>query len=373
MEFCTESGKENIERELSRLIGYRLLGWSIISLWAVAVVTLFRIFKNYPPAIDSWLLWVAPLLILRALGTAIVHKQLRVAVNIPSSRVMRRYSLLSGVCDGVILLSACILAYSAASVAPAALTIFVMASLASLSLVYMFTPRVTATLMVQVVVPAIALVFAFGVKIPVEFLLLGMFVLVGTALGVNQFKSLYLGQLKSKFAYEKEIFHAAESNFIFNQHWQKMQLAAIDWDRDFVIKSWNPAAEKLFGVPASQAQGKSLDLLFEEGVAAEIRNEWLHGSSYQDCPALRVFSLADDKVATLWYDTPLLHDGELIGIASFVVSAADDVIAKLTPSIKAGLGNPRLGTKSPVLSTAPLPAGVKVLSSGERWGSHAAG
>ncbi len=373
MEFVPENGKENIERELSRLIGYRLLGWSIISLWAVTVVILFRVFKSYPPAIDSWLLWISPLLILRALGSAIVHKQLRVAVHIPSVPVMGRYSLVSGICDGVILLSASIVAFSAATVSPAALIIFVMASLASLSLVYMFTPLVTAVVMVQVAIPAIASVFAFGVDIPVEFLLLGLFVLVGTAVGVNQFKALYLGQLKAKFEYEQEIFRAAESNFIFNQHWQKMQLAAVDWDRDLVIKSWNPAAERLFGFSTSEAQGRSLELLFEPEMAAEIRREWLHSAAHSATPALRVLDLNGVKVTTLWYDTPLFLDGELIGIASFVVNAADEAIAKLIPSAPDGIHSAQVTGKSPALSAAPLPVGVKALSSGERWGSQAAG
>ena len=315
---------DSIERELSRAIGYRLLGWGIITLWAVAVVVLFRLLDSYAPAIDQWLLWVAPVLITRSIGSAVVHKQFRAGVNLPSLTALSRMSLLFGVSDGVILLSLAILLYTSGLATALPLLFAFTTCLAVSAFVYMYTPWVAPVLMALVIVPVLVLTLYLGVNLPPELLAACIGVLAITCVGVNRFKSLYLRHLQDKIRYQHEIQLAAESNFIFNEHWQKMHVAAIDWDRDCVIRSWNPAAERLFGITAEEARGESLELLFDRETAADIRSHWIHASEDKyEPPVLRTHPLLNDELTTCWYDTPLFHDGELIGIASFVIDLSE--------------------------------------------------
>ncbi|MBP7141374.1 MAG: response regulator [Opitutaceae bacterium] len=51
--------------------------------------------------------------------------------------------------------------------------------------------------------------------------------------------------------------------------------AFIDWDVDFRIRSWNPAAEAIFGFPTSEAVGKNgIDLLFPVNERTAVEAAW---------------------------------------------------------------------------------------------------
>ena len=308
------------DRELSNLIGYRLLGWSVASLWAVAVLILLRVFQQKVPALDSWLLWVSPLLVIRSFAAVIIYRQLKARVNVPPPRVLGRMSLLFGLSDAVLLLCGGVLLYQAGLVTLSSLVLVAMIALACSSLIYMFTPWVALVEIVAVVVPGLVLVHLAGLSLPLELSVVGCFVVAGTFFGVTRFRSMYMRQLQTKLELQDKSARVAESNFIFNEHWNHMSLAAIDWDRDFMIRSWNPAAEKLFGIAAQRAIGQSLDLLFDRETAADIRSRWLHGRDGSVEPAvIRAHDQVPGSGLACWYDTPLFHEDELIGIASFVL------------------------------------------------------
>lgn len=355
MDFLTNDVSDNIERDLARIIGYRMLGWGIVTLWTVAVVALFRLFTQYPAAIDQWLLWVAPLMIIRSIGSAVIHKQFRAGVNPPSLKAVSRMSLLFGVSDGVVVLSLAVLLFAAGSASQLPLLFLFTTLLALTAFVYLYTPWVAPVLMALVIVPGLILGLYRGLELPLELLVSSIAVLAITCLGVNRFKTLYMRQWQDKLRYQQEIYQAAESNFIFNEHWQKMHVAAIDWDRDCVIRSWNPAAERLFGMPAEEARGQSLELLFDRETAADIRSHWLHArEDGHEPPMLRMPRAGDESFFTCWYDTPLFHDGELIGIASFVIDLAErpvmgsrplrqtmlDVVREPLTAVESGAGGP---------------------------------
>lgn len=55
----------------------------------------------------------------------------------------------------------------------------------------------------------------------------------------------------------------------------KSPAAFIDWDPDFRIRSWNPAAEAIFAIPAAEAVGKDgIDLLFPVNERTAVEAAW---------------------------------------------------------------------------------------------------
>lgn len=328
MELCVNSVKENTERELARHFGFRLMVWSIAGMLTVAVFALCRIIKVYPSAVDQWLIWIFPLLVIRSFASGLIYRNLKSSINSLSLPVLTKISLLSGFFDGMLLLSAEILLFSIGEMSGANLIFMAMVSLSMIALGYSFSPRVIILVVSVVTVPALLLAFYKEIELPLEFLLAGFCVLAGTWLGANRLNSIYLAQVSAKYEYQHEICKAAESNFIFNEHWQKMRVAAIDWDRDFVVRSWNPAAERLFGIAAERAIGQPLELLFDQESAAEIRSNWVHSNdTCVGSAETRICRHAGKVLTTNWYDTPLFHDDELIGIASFVIEFGESKLS----------------------------------------------
>lgn len=320
MDFFASDLNESIERELSRTVCDRLLGWSVISLWAVAILLVFSLFADYSPVVDKLLIWISPLLIIRSIGSVLLYKQFRAAVNVPSLTTMTRMSMLFSVSDGILVLTSVILLFSAGSSVELVLAFGVTGFLALTAYVYMYTQLATLLSIGIVLVPIIALYIKLPLDLPLGLIVACVGILAATLVGCNRFKSLYVNHLTDKLSYQHEIQQVAESNFIFNEHWQKMHVAAIDWDRDCVIRSWNPAAERLFGITSEQAKGHSLELLFDRETAADIRSQWLHAKTDTfEPPVLRSHGPLTNKPLTCWYDTPLFHDDELIGTASFII------------------------------------------------------
>lgn len=328
MKYLISGIDEKIENALARMLGYRLLGWAIISLWATAILVFFRVFRDLPEAVDSWLLWISPLMIIRGIAGVIIHNELNRGIYIsPPLKTMQRMSFLFGVSDGLLLLTALIILGDSGVAGLSILTLLAVAALSLIALVYMFIPLVLAIAVVVAVVPALLITVYFELKLPLEILFAGLCVLAGTCFGVLRFRSLFMRQLRENVSYEDRINEASESNYIFNQHWQNTPIAAIDWDRELRIRSWNPAAEKIFGYSAREAIGSSLDLILSSDEARNIEQKWLQGEQADDIGVeMRVVHDKRRKaVYTEWYDTPLFLEGEFIGVACFVVNVTERV------------------------------------------------
>jgi len=58
-------------------------------------------------------------------------------------------------------------------------------------------------------------------------------------------------------------------------HLRQTPFAAIEWDLHFIAREWNPSAERIFGVPAREAIGRSgYDLIIPEAMEARMRELW---------------------------------------------------------------------------------------------------
>jgi PAS domain S-box-containing protein/putative nucleotidyltransferase with HDIG domain len=102
---------------------------------------------------------------------------------------------------------------------------------------------------------------------------------------------------------------------------QQSPLAVIEWDMDFQVVSWNPAAEQMFGYTRQEALGRYADLIVSEAARPAVDQLWQDlleqkGSTYNISENLT----RDGHIITCeWFNAPLVGaGGQTIGVASLV-------------------------------------------------------
>lgn len=112
---------------------------------------------------------------------------------------------------------------------------------------------------------------------------------------------------------------------------QQTPLAVIEWDTNFQVVAWNPAAEKMFGYARSDAMGRhAMELILPDSAKPHVAQTWeslLTGEGG--------FRSANENVTkdgkTIyceWYNTPLRdNDGQVIGVASLVQDVTEQRVA----------------------------------------------
>jgi len=109
-------------------------------------------------------------------------------------------------------------------------------------------------------------------------------------------------------------------------HFQQLPFAVIEWDMDFRVIDWNPAAEKIFGFSKEEALGKRGDelLLPPSSKASKIWSALLSGNGGE-------YSLNENQtkerkiILCEWHNTRLVDENnQIVGIAS----VAEDVTEK---------------------------------------------
>ncbi len=105
-------------------------------------------------------------------------------------------------------------------------------------------------------------------------------------------------------------------------HFNQTPLGIIEWDKDFKVIRWNPAAEKIFGYSEEEAFGrKGIDLLIPENAKEIINKVWLQLLNRKGGTRSTNMNITKDGKQILcdWYNTPLINDnGEVIGVSSLV-------------------------------------------------------
>lgn len=319
-----QNTSSRMERDIVSQLGYRLLGWAVVSLWATAVVVIFREYSQFPSVADQWLLWISPLMVIRGIAGAVIHHQLKKEpCFLPSLAEMSRMAGLFAISDGLVLLSGLYFFGSNNLIAAESLVIVAVSSLTLFSLVYSLLPRLVIALVATTLSVAFLVAFLSGRPLPLDMFLVGSGIVAVTVFGVLRFQKAFLQQLERNIDFEQEINEATESNFIFNQHWSRTPIAAVDWDGNLQIKSWNPAAERLFGYTADEAVGQSLSLIFPVDDAEDIHHQWSQTDLFgiEDRAHRKARHRSGRMINTQWFDTSLQIEGEFIGVASFVIGA----------------------------------------------------
>lgn len=103
-------------------------------------------------------------------------------------------------------------------------------------------------------------------------------------------------------------------------HMQHTPLAAIEWNTDFEVTAWNPAAEQMFGYSAAEALGRNgVELLVPEHERDAVRAVWRALMLGRGGQRSTNENLTRDGRTLLceWYNTPLMDEaGQIVGIAS---------------------------------------------------------
>lgn len=111
-------------------------------------------------------------------------------------------------------------------------------------------------------------------------------------------------------------------------HFHQVPFAVIEWDTDFRVVDWNPAAERIFGYTKEEAQGqRAEDIILPSHILAQTSKIWSDLLSANG--GYRSTNENQTKEGRLilceWYNSPLIDENnQVIGIAS----VAEDVTEK---------------------------------------------
>ncbi len=105
-------------------------------------------------------------------------------------------------------------------------------------------------------------------------------------------------------------------------HFEQTPMAVIEWDMDFRVSRWNPAAQVIFGYSAEEAVGKHASFIvpekFGEGLD-EIWQDLIHRRGGERSSNHNVRK-DGTQIDCEWYNTPLIDDqGTCAGVASLVL------------------------------------------------------
>ncbi|MCW9025446.1 MAG: PAS domain S-box protein [Gammaproteobacteria bacterium] len=138
-----------------------------------------------------------------------------------------------------------------------------------------------------------------------------------------------------------DITEKRQTEYILNElqqrcrlHIESTPMALIDWDTDFNVVAWNPAAETIFGYSAEEAIGKhAIELIVPESVKEHIDHIWNDLLQQEGAQRSTNINITKDgrKITCEWYNTPLIDkDGKIIGVTSLTQDITERVQAEET-------------------------------------------
>ena len=115
-------------------------------------------------------------------------------------------------------------------------------------------------------------------------------------------------------------------------HIKNLPIALIDWDTNFSVSAWNPAAEMIFGYSEQEALGQAAEkLIIPDSVKGHVDRIWheiLEKKEGQRTTTVNI-TKTGNKITCEWYITPLVDSsGEVMGVTSLVQDISDRVTAE---------------------------------------------
>jgi PAS domain S-box-containing protein len=104
-------------------------------------------------------------------------------------------------------------------------------------------------------------------------------------------------------------------------HVEQTPLAAIQWDSDFNVQEWNPAAEKVFGYTREEAVGRHYSFIVPEPARArvDVVVRALLGQRGGNRSTNENITKNDKIITCEWFNTTLVDSaGKTIGVASLI-------------------------------------------------------
>jgi PAS domain S-box-containing protein len=110
-------------------------------------------------------------------------------------------------------------------------------------------------------------------------------------------------------------------------HRKQTPLGVIEWDLEFRVTAWNPAAERIFGFTAGEAIGRRAgELIVPESVLPHVDQIWASLLQQKGGLRSRNENVGKDGSVLLceWFNTPLVDaSGSVMGVASLVLDITD--------------------------------------------------
>ncbi len=125
-------------------------------------------------------------------------------------------------------------------------------------------------------------------------------------------------------------------------HVQQAPLAVIEWNTNFEVTEWNPAAEKIFGYRKEEALGHHAEFIIHEAAKEHVDVVWQSLLSQQGGVRSTNENITKDGNILFceWYNTPLVSEsGEVLGVASLAhditeVKLADEKLKLLNETLE---------------------------------------
>ena len=110
-------------------------------------------------------------------------------------------------------------------------------------------------------------------------------------------------------------------------HFLQTPLAVIEWDLDFKVRSWNPAAEKIFGYKKNEILGKHASIIIPEEYKAKTDIVWQDLIKQKGGIRSTNENLTKkgETIFCEWFNTPIIDDS---GNTIAVFSQAQDMTAR---------------------------------------------
>jgi PAS domain S-box-containing protein len=114
-----------------------------------------------------------------------------------------------------------------------------------------------------------------------------------------------------------------------NFHVENLPLAVIEWDRDFRVSRWSPAAESIFQWQAEEVLGKKLgdwQFIFAEDLTLVNQGitQLFHGSQQRNVIQNRNYTKDGSIVHCEWYNSALLDEsGHFISVLSLILDITE--------------------------------------------------
>ncbi|MCK5572993.1 MAG: PAS domain S-box protein, partial [Bacteroidetes bacterium] len=141
------------------------------------------------------------------------------------------------------------------------------------------------------------------------------------------------GEVRSVAMFGREITERKEAEEALCQseqrlalHMKQTPLGVIEWNLDFEVTEWNPAAEAIFGYTAQEARGRHAAFIIPEDYRQHVDKVWQDLLTRTGGVRSTNENVTRDGNTILceWYNTPLINaDGNVIGVASLVLDVTE--------------------------------------------------